>query len=60
MKSPEYTEGPEAIENFERMAVAVFKAPKGEAVKAEKKQKGKKRDSSRGEIVRKPRLSDKD
>ncbi len=26
MKQPEYTEGPKAMENFERMAIAIFKA----------------------------------
>ena len=28
MKHAEYIEGPEAQENFERMATAIFKAPK--------------------------------
>jgi hypothetical protein len=27
MKEPEYTEGPKAVENFERMATAAFNAP---------------------------------
>jgi len=37
MKQTEYTEGPKALENFERMATAVFKAPKAKVVKAERK-----------------------
>jgi hypothetical protein len=28
MKTPEYTEGPEALENFERGGTALFKVPK--------------------------------
>ena len=28
MKQPEYVEGPKAMENFEHMAIAIFKAPK--------------------------------
>jgi hypothetical protein len=28
MKEPEYTEGPEAMENFEKMATAIFQRPK--------------------------------
>jgi hypothetical protein len=46
MKQPEYIEGPKAAENFERGMIALFKVPKGEVVKAEKKQ-AKKRASSR-------------
>lgn len=37
MKQPEYTEGPEAHENFERGMIALFKVPKDSVVKAEKK-----------------------
>jgi hypothetical protein len=37
MKQPEYTEGPEARENFERGMIALFKVPKDAVVKAEKK-----------------------
>jgi hypothetical protein len=59
MKQPEYIEGQEAQENFERGMTALFKVPKVAVVKAEKKQKGK-RVSSRAESVRKPKLSDKD
>ena len=28
MKTPEYTEGPEALENFKRGMIALFKVPK--------------------------------
>jgi hypothetical protein len=28
MKEQEYTEGPEALENFERRMIALFKVPK--------------------------------
>jgi hypothetical protein len=28
MKTPEYTEGPKALENFERLAMAVMQAPR--------------------------------
>jgi hypothetical protein len=28
MKRPEYIEGPKAVENFERLATAIFKVPK--------------------------------
>jgi hypothetical protein len=35
MKTPEYTEGPKAVENFESMATAVFKVPKAEVAKVE-------------------------
>ncbi len=37
MKEPEYTEGPEALENFERLAVAILQAPKPK-LKGKKKQ----------------------
>ena len=59
MKQPEYIEGPEAQENFERGMTALFKVPKAAVVKAETKQRGK-RASSRAASVRKPKLSDKD
>lgn len=51
MKQPEYTEGPKALENFERMATAVFKAPKAESRKNPKK---------KTTTTRKPKNSDKD
>jgi hypothetical protein len=59
MKQPEYTEGPEALENFKEGMKALFKVPKDSVVKAEKK-KLRKRASSRAQSVRKQRLSDKD
>jgi hypothetical protein len=59
MKQPEYTEGPEALDNFKEGMKALFKVPKDSVVKAEKK-KQHKRASSRAQSVRKQRLSDKD
>jgi hypothetical protein len=53
MKTPEYTEGPEALENFERGMTALFKVPKPVAKKG--KQKNKPNASQR-----KPKSSDKD
>jgi hypothetical protein len=53
MKQPEYTEGPEAKENFERMATAIFKAPKAEGRKNPEK-------SSKAVSERKPKKTDKD
>jgi hypothetical protein len=40
MKQPEYTEGPEALQNFKRGMIALFKVPK-EAVKGVWKKGGK-------------------
>jgi hypothetical protein len=37
VKETEYTEGPEARENFERLATAIFKAPKADGRKMPKK-----------------------
>jgi hypothetical protein len=37
MKQPEYIEGPEARENFERGMIALFKVPKRAIGKARKK-----------------------
>jgi hypothetical protein len=37
MKHAEYIEGPKAMENFERMATAIFKAPKAGGRKTRKK-----------------------
>jgi hypothetical protein len=37
MKEPEYREGPEARENFERGMIALFKVPKTAIGKARKK-----------------------
>ncbi len=58
MKEPEYIEGRKATENFEQGMKALFKVPKDEVVKAEKKRKRKK--ASHASALRKPRLSDKD
>jgi hypothetical protein len=58
MKTPEYREGPEALENFKEGMKALFKVPKEKVVLAEKKRK--KKASSRAQSVRKPRISDKD
>lgn len=37
MKEPEYVEGPEALEKFERGMIALFKVPKTAIGKARKK-----------------------
>ena len=58
VKEPEYTEGKRAQENFEEGMKALFNVPKDAVVKAEKRRK--KKNSSRAQSVRKPRLSDKD
>jgi hypothetical protein len=55
---PEYREGLEALENFEEGMKALFKVPKDEVVKVEKKRK--KQRASRAASLRKPTLSDKD
>jgi hypothetical protein len=47
---PIYTEGPKALENFERLATAILQAPA-------KKQKKR---ASKPASVRKPKKSDKD
>jgi hypothetical protein len=43
---PEYIEGAKAVENFEKTAIAIFKVPKAEVAKAERK-KPRARSSSR-------------
>jgi hypothetical protein len=53
MKTPEYTEGPEALENFKRGMIALFKVPKSAVL--ETKKQPKKAASSR-----KSKRSDKD
>jgi len=53
MKQPEYFEGPKAVENFEKMAVAIFQKPKAEGRKTTKK-------SSKKASERKLENSDKD
>jgi hypothetical protein len=56
MKEPEYIEGRQATENFEEGMKLLFKVPKAEVVKAEKK----KQKASRSARLRKPKPSDKD
>jgi hypothetical protein len=53
MKTPEYTEGPQAMENFEKMATAIFQAPKAGGRKTREK-------SSKKASERKPENDDKD
>ena len=50
MKQPEYIEGPEALQNFERLATAILQSP------AKKKKKQAKKSAS----VKKPQKSDMD
>jgi hypothetical protein len=47
---PEYKEGPEALENFKRLATAILQAPA----------KKKKRQTKKSASARKPQKSDKD
>jgi hypothetical protein len=56
MKQPEYVEGRNAAENFEEGMKALFKVPKAEVVKAEKK----KQNTARASRLKKRKLSDKD
>jgi len=58
MPKLEYIEGDKAQENFEEGMKALFKVPKEEVVKVEKRKKRARASRVRGE--RKPRLSDKD
>jgi hypothetical protein len=51
---PEYTEGPKALENFERGMKALFKVPKAAVVQAEKKKQKK------ASSLRKAKRADKD
>jgi len=37
LQQPEYTEGPKALENFEKMATAIFQTPKAGGRKTGKK-----------------------
>ena len=53
---PEYIEGEAAKQNFEEGMKALFKVPKAEVVKAEKRNSK----ASRALRLRKPKLSDKD
>jgi hypothetical protein len=50
MKQPEYREGPEALENFKRLATAILQAPA----------KKKKRQTKKSASLRKPKKSDRD
>jgi hypothetical protein len=50
MKQPEYTEGPEALENFERFTTAILQA----------NPKKKKKQAKKLASVRKPKKSDRD
>jgi hypothetical protein len=50
MKQREYTEGPQALENFKSLATAILQAP------AKKKKRQSKKTASR----RKPKKSDRD
>jgi hypothetical protein len=52
----EYIEGRQAAENFEQGMKALFKVPKDEVVKAEKK----KQKAARASRLRKRKLSDED
>ncbi len=54
MKEPEYTEGPKALENFEKMAASIFQAPKPDEGRKTRKKSSKKASE------RKPKSSDKD
>ncbi len=56
MKQLEYIEGRKAAENFEEGMKALFKVPKAEVVKIEKK----KQKTSHASHLRKPKLSDED
>jgi hypothetical protein len=49
-KKPEHTEGPKALENFEKMATVNFQAPESEGRKTRKK-------SSKAAGERKPKKS---
>jgi hypothetical protein len=53
MKAIEYTEGTKALENFEKMATAIFQVPKAGGRKIRKK-------SSKKASERKPKNDDKD
>jgi len=53
MKEPEYKEGPEALENFERLATAVLRTPKP-AIEPKKKKQIK------SASLKKPKKADKD
>jgi len=50
MKEPEYNEGPEALENFERFATAILQA----------NPKKKKKQAKKSASAREPKKADKD
>ncbi len=52
--SPEYKEGPEAKEKFERGMTALFQVSKAELLKKQKRR------AKQTSILRKPKRSDKD
>jgi hypothetical protein len=54
MKEPEYTEGPEALENFKQGMKALFRVPKSAVLGTKKKQ------ARKPATLRKPKRSDKD
>lgn len=54
MGMPEYREGPEAKETFERGMKALFQVPKADVLKKQKKQ------ANKPATLRKPKRSDKD
>ncbi len=54
MPMPEYREGPEAKERFERGMKALFQVPKADILKKQKKQ------ASKSATLRKSKRSDKD
>ena len=54
MKQPEYTEGPKALENFERLAKTILQASK-----PDKRGKGKKK-ATPSSSLRKQKKSDRD
>jgi hypothetical protein len=53
MKHPEYTEGPKALENFERGMTALFKVPKAAIVPLKKRARA-------ASSERKPQKADND
>jgi hypothetical protein len=50
MKQPEYTEGPQALENFKSLATVILQAP----------DKKKKKQAKKSASQRKPKKSDRD
>jgi hypothetical protein len=48
MKTPEYHEGPEALDKFNKTLTALFRAPKTVTAKKVVKKKAKRRTTSKG------------